>query len=649
MHLSKMQIENFRSIKNETLDFNDYTVLVGPNGSGKSTVLTALDILFRNTPSDTVNVHSLGAEDFHLMITDNPIKIIVTFSDLDEAAKEDFRHYIRQEELTILAKAEWDPISESADVYQYGSRRVIKDFSPYFKANREGVYVAELKEIYNGIREQYPDLPSETVKGRMEDALRDYEETHPDLTKSVEAEDQFYGWSKGTNLLAKYIQWVHIPAVKDASSEQIEGRTTALGQLLERTIRAKIDFSEPIEKIRASIASEYRALLEDKQKTLSELSDALQQRLREWSSPRSRLELNWRYDRDSSIRISEPNAEARVGEEEFIGDVSRLGHGLQRLFIVALLQELAATVSEGPVPSLLLGIEEPELYQHPPQVRFLARALEEMSDNDSQVIVTTHSPLFVVGRGFENIRMFRKSGRPASTVISSLTYEQLDEILSAALGEKPQSPSNRMASVHRIMQPSQNEMFFATSLILVEGIEDIAFISTQIELREEWKEFRKLGCHFVVGEGKTSLSRLLAIAKALGIPCFVVFDADTDKEDAKRQARDNMCILRLCNLEDADSLPTEVIWEREVVVWPSRIADVIKEEISPETWLEVQAAARDAYDFSSDVSSKNPLLISAIMEILSERGIRSAILDKLVNSILTFAEDARSAKGSLAS
>jgi len=38
---------------------------------------------------------------------------------------------------------------------------------------------------------------------------------------------QFYGWTKGSNLLKKYIQWIYIPAVKDASTEQEEGSKTA--------------------------------------------------------------------------------------------------------------------------------------------------------------------------------------------------------------------------------------------------------------------------------------------------------------------------------------------------------------------------------------------------------------------------------------
>jgi predicted ATP-dependent endonuclease of OLD family len=65
MKLSKLRIENFRSFKDETIYFDDYTCLVGANGTGKSAVLTALNVFFRNNASTATNVLTLSKEDFH--------------------------------------------------------------------------------------------------------------------------------------------------------------------------------------------------------------------------------------------------------------------------------------------------------------------------------------------------------------------------------------------------------------------------------------------------------------------------------------------------------------------------------------------------------------------------------------------------------
>jgi len=72
--------------------------------------------------------------------------------------------------------------------------------------------------------------------------------------------------------LKKYLQWVYVPAVKDAAAEQEEGKSTALGQLLQRTVRTKVDFQEPINKRRQDLASQYQAIIQKEQNILDGLS-----------------------------------------------------------------------------------------------------------------------------------------------------------------------------------------------------------------------------------------------------------------------------------------------------------------------------------------------------------------------------------------
>ncbi len=65
MKLADIRLQHFRSYKDETILFDDYTCLVGPNGAGKSCVLTALNVFFRNTASCAINVCQLSEEDFY--------------------------------------------------------------------------------------------------------------------------------------------------------------------------------------------------------------------------------------------------------------------------------------------------------------------------------------------------------------------------------------------------------------------------------------------------------------------------------------------------------------------------------------------------------------------------------------------------------
>ncbi len=196
-----------------------------------------------------------------------------------------------------------------------------------------------------------------------------------------------------------------------------------------------------------------------------------------------------------------------------------------------------------------------------------------------------------------------------------------------------------MAAIERIMQPSQNELFFSRTAILVEGLEDVAFLSTYLTLHGSWNEFRKLGCHFIVAEGKCNLSRPLVIANALGIPAFVFFDSDAERfrEKPANHPRNNGCILKLCGIEDADPMPTETQWADNCVMWHSDIQDVVRADFGAEVWDLAERAARDTAGYVDGVQRKNSLLIAATLEQLAQDDHTSAILDKACRAILAFA------------
>ncbi|MEW8507200.1 MAG: AAA family ATPase [Candidatus Thiodiazotropha sp.] len=635
MKLSEIRIRNFRSFEDETVLFDDYTCLVGPNGSGKSTILQALNVFFRNTTASSVNLHTFCDEDFHHKNTSEPIEITLTFEDLSDEAQEDFKAYYRNGKLVVSAIADWD--GEKAEVKQYGSRLVMTEFAQYFSSIQEKSSAKVLKEIYAELRKKYNDLPGVSTKGDMENALRSYEEEHPELCELNRDENQFYGWSKGENRLRKHLQWVYVPAVKDAATEQEEGKTTALGQLLQRTIRTKVDFQEPINKLRQDLAEQYESIIQKEQGVLDGLSRSLTGRIQEWTHTGTKIELNWHYNPDKSININEPLARLAAGEDEFLGEIARLGHGLQRTVFVSLLQELADDGGEN-VPSLLLGFEEPELYQHPPQARHMASLLEELSSNNSQILLSTHSPYFVSGKGYENVRMIRKSSDDKKSVVSSMTHEEISKNLATALGEKPRSPTSTMAAIEQIMQPSQNELFFASIVVLVEGHEDVAFISTHLQLTGKWNEFRRRGCHFVVAIGKPNLSRPLAIANGLGIPAFVVFDSDAEanRNNPGDHPRNNKCILSLCGKDGVDPMPAEHYWSDNVTMWNSNIGEAIIAEYGTDEWETAENKARVEQGFLDGVKRKHPLLITATLEELYSNGKQSDLLGGLCERLLEY-------------
>lgn len=633
MKIESVRIENLRSFADVTVSFNNYTCLVGPNGSGKSTILCALNIFFRESENATTDLIKLDIEDFHGKKTENSIRITVTFTDLSEKAQQDFADYFRQGKLVVSAVATFDESTGKADVKQYGQRLGIKDFGKFFAALADKKRVSELKEIYTEIKNEYPDLPQPRTKDSMIEFLHDYEVKHPNQCELIHSEDQFYGFSKGKDRLAKHVQWVYIPAVKDATNEQIEARNSALGKLLERTVHSKTNFDETIDKLRKETQNKYQDLLEENQDALEDISQELQERLVEWAHPDATLRLHWKQDEGKSVRIDQPWAHIIAGEGGFEGELARFGHGFQRSYLFALLQQLAET-ENADGSTLILACEEPELYQHPPQVRHLAGILLKLSRATSQVIVTTHNPLFVSGKGFESVRMIRKNPSGSSSSVSHMSYDQIAKAITEATGDEPFNPEGALAKIHQIFQSGINEMFFTHRLILVEGLEDVAYILTYLELLGKFDDYRRMGAHIVPVNGKSRMLLPLIVAKHMNIPTYVVFDADSDKKEQQtKHEKDNKAILSLLGKPEQDPLPSKTIWGPGFTMWNSDIGSIVKNDIGKRKWELFQNKADKMYGYVGGLK-KNSLHIGASLALAWDEKKQSAKLKRLCREIL---------------
>lgn len=637
MKIESIRIENFRSFKDETIFLDNYNCLIGPNGSGKSTVLNALNVFFRQNKDCKTDMSNLDEEDFHHKNTKAPIRITVTFTGLTDAAKIDLADYVRQDTLIVSAVAEYDTDIGYAEVKQYGNRLGIDEFRKYFKAAGDNAKADDLKKLYGEIKAQFDILPSASTKAAMEGALREYEAQHPDQCILIPSQDQFYGISRGVNRLSPHLQWVFVPASKDITEECEESKNSALGQLLSRTVRSKVNFTEKINQLKGATVSAYQSILDSEQEALNEISEALKSRLESWSHPGISAQVLWKQDSETSVKVEEPWAYIKLGERGFEGDLARFGLGLQRSYLLALLQELTFLPDES-APTLIMGIEEPEIYQHPPQVRYLAETLIDLSEKNSQIIVCSHHQLFIPGDNIEAIRIVREKGSPSESKISKVKYADLAATLEKA-GQRPLKESGLLAKLYPTLNPTINEMFFCNILILTEGIEDIAFLSTYMMLTKNYSFFRKYGCHFVPVGGKSGIIKPLAMAKILGIPCFVIFDADTNKTEPSEIAKhkiDNKIIQDLLDCQKADEWPNDNIFGENFAIWKTEFADVIKDEFK-DKWEKYKSQAEKYYGHAGNLN-KNPLLIARILETAWADKVESPVLSTLCKSIVDYAQ-----------
>ena len=471
----------------------------------------------------------------------------------------------------------------------------------------------------------------------MIDSLHKYENDHQDECILIPSQDQFYGFSKGINRLEKHLQWVFIPAVKDAVTEQSEGKNTAIGKLLQRTVRTKISFSDELADIRSNAQESYESILSEHQKALDELSDSLHKRIIQWAHPGASLRLEWWQDQETAVKITEPIAHALVGEGNYEGEVFRFGHGLQRSYLLAILQELSSN-GDSSEATLMLACEEPELYQHPPQAQHLAHLLQQLSETNTQVLLTTHSPYFVDGQRFHNIRMVRQVD--SISTVRHATVEQLGgKIAKANDNTNYKREVGVLAKIHQTLQPEINEMFFTNRLILVEGREDLAYITTYMNLLNLWDEYRRYGCQMVPANGKSCIIEPLAIAQLLEIPTFVVFDSDSDKPDKngsrKKHENNNITILRLSGIHDPTPFPDDNLWRENLVMWESDIGKVVRDDIGEGAWKDIQDQADLEYGQIGGLK-KNILHIGWSLNKGWENGLKSPNLEKLCNNLISF-------------
>jgi len=630
MRIKTIRIKNYRAFVDETIPLDEYTTLLGENGAGKSTILSALNIFFgeRSNPTD---VQTLTKEDFYQKNVEEPVRITLTFHQLSPAAVADLSHYVRQGELVVSAVAEFDKAKANAPVRQVGARLGMKAFAPFFSKQTK----MEARKFYDDeLRTKYGLKAGKSFE-ECRRVLHEYEQEHKDQLEELESSDEFYGYA-GASRLGPFVQWVYIPATNQALEEQSESGDNALKRLLARTVRTKVNFSAQLDHLRRETGNRYQEIMQEAQGVLDEVSKSLSARLQHWAHPAANLSLFWEHQTNYGLR--EPNAHVAGEEEGFAGDLARFGHGFQRSYVMALLHELSATDTlDG--PTLILGCEEPELYQHPPQARHLAGALQTLVDRNAQVVLTTHSPYFVSGRNLESVRMIRRAGPGGSAKVFIPSFDEYARVYAEGKGKPPAKPEGIAALLQDVLRPQICEMFFARTIVLVEGSEDVAYLMTWLTLTNRLDEFRKLRIHIIPVDGKSELARPLVLAKTLSVPYFLMFDADGDCEAKHKDFHrvDNELLWKLLEQHDQKTFPEQAVWGERFVVWPTQLATIVTAEIEQllgnEKYRKALEHAQGVCGHTQGMKKKS-VYIEALLSQCVEQEIRPPSLDKLVEAVL---------------
>ena len=658
MIIKSVEVKNFRSIREARLDCDNLTAIVGQNGAGKSSFLYAVDTFYDTKAPIT-------EEDFFDRDVGSPIEIRVTYGDLREDEKEEFSPYIKDNRLIVTKRIS----SENGHITPryYAAALQIPQLAKIRAKTGKGDRVSAWNELVdNG---ELTDLGGKARSAdEVERLMREYETNHLELMKPIEREEQFFGPKNiGGGKLDKFTKYVLVPAVREAS-EEVTGRKGAIYQILDMIVLRKINARKDIQEFKSEFEERVKKLYSSENLTeLPELGASISKTLEKFA-PGSLLNLGW--DEVKPPEVPLPAARATLIEDNFEGDISRKGHGLQRALIVTLLQHLATIVpveltAEGSVegetlvskpkglessrgPDLILAIEEPELYLHPSRCRYLADLLLQLAertgvslDISNQIIYTTHSPYFVDLHRFDQIRLVKKVPSPNSPVVqSSVTRFSLSQAAEELAKVFNADPANFTRDSFRarampIMNTIVNEGFFAGVVVVVEGLSEVGTLWKLQEIMK--KDWTKLGIAIIPADGKNNIDRPVLIFRGFSISTYFIFDADSKHKgkgnkketDAKKY---NRAYLRMSGVQPEDFPDTQS--HETWAVFEDNLERELEKALNNKSVqaLRSQVASELGYPGAA-TAIKNINGAARFIELVYENGNHIPILEEIIEKI----------------
>lgn len=560
MKIQSVRIKNFRALQDVTIPFDSVTTFIGPNGAGKSTVLRALDWFFNGKPG------SLTEKDCSFGAADEEIEVQVTFSDLSEKDREALGKYAPDGATTFTAWRQRSP--DGSDRLSANA----KGF-PAFNAIKAAAGAAAKKEQYKELRISRPELglPAASTGPAVDEAMTTWEAAHTDqLEDALESlQTNFFGFNSGGKMSGLF-DFVLVTADLRASEESIDGKSSIIGRIIERSVdRAAAD--EEIAKIVEESRAKQQQVYEEKFK---EQLNAITTQLNEVVTS---------YSPGRAVTVSPAEVELKAPRTTFevaVLDgttetaVERQGHGFQRTILISALQLLAQSGSASTEGVICLAIEEPELFQHPIQAQAFAKVLRSLAEDTAkriQVTYATHSPYFLEARHFDQVRRLTRSS--AEIPVVTVHFATVEDVKADLNGTVDADQIERQ--LDGVVTNRLSVALFAARVLLVEGDTEAA-VFYGIGDRDTVGRLESQGLSIVPAGGKGGIPLAHAILTCLGIPTYVLFDGDSGfevraKAVGKKQAvidgertkfsTENRRLLRYLGEIEVD-FPSEKIGER---------------------------------------------------------------------------------------
>lgn len=430
MKIKKIRLENFRGYENETtIELGNLSVFVGKNDIGKSSILEALDIFF----NENKGVIKIDKDDINKKCKNSgnaEIKISVVFEELPATLTIDATNP------TTLA----DEFLLQAD----GTLEIVKY---YPSAGKEKIFIkanhptnhgcsdlllkknSDLKKLLTADIECADKTKNAVIRKSMWSHYSDdlqLQEIEIEISK-LDAKNT---WEQLKNYMPLYSLFQSDRKNSDGDSEVQNPMKLAVQEILkDAELKASLDkVAEEVEKKLNEVAT----------KTLEKLNEM---------NPEIAESLTPIIPSPDSLKWLDVFKSVSIACDDDI-PINKRGSGVKRLVLLNFFRaEAERRKREENIPSVIYAIEEPETSQHPSHQRKLIEAFVELSNADNtQVIMTTHSPAIVKLLDFEHLQLVKNgSGKEVVNVErGNLPYPSLNEVNYLAFGESNDEYHNEL-------------------------------------------------------------------------------------------------------------------------------------------------------------------------------------------------------------
>lgn len=547
MKLTQLRIQNFRSCRNVFLEVGDMHALVGANNAGKSSVLRALDFLF-NPSTKSLNEETFWNKDVSL-----EIRVEALFTGLSDKEKEALAGCLKADGTFHMARsAKMVAKGENADADDGEEKITIGQH--YKQPIPSPEWLQDSKINGKNITEWWKEKgqlvidgvsfanswPAESKKPGVEDWKEKAKQFVVANAAKIPMEDAWIDNPKGyANVLKATLPFfILVPAVRDVAEESKGTKSSPFGKLLFAILDAVAEAKKKkIELILSELSKQMNR--QGGAKRVPLIADT--------ETQLNKLLGDFFAGCDLEIEFQTPTLEVLLSapklfiDDGFRNSVENKGHGLQRAVIFTILRryaEFMTSTPEGKRRSLILGVEEPELYMHPQAQRTIRRVFRKIVEGNDQIVFSTHSSLLVDVAYFDEI--IRLESRVEMAGAKKVTQSEAWQLpISKMIGDIEAripklkgkvTPESMRDLYSHAYNPRRNEGFFASKIILVEGLTEEYSLPIYADVIADCA-FDPQNISVVECGGKGAMDRLYRVFNELHIPCYLLLDYDTGNAD----------------------------------------------------------------------------------------------------------------------